>query len=100
MNTQEFLESFIKESIISEFSVWSTMHLKNDLVYMRDITENRPILTMADIEGAEGMKKKFALTNVVYFNKFRYRAEQYTITGILSTLNNGRIIITSYDVKQ
>ena len=99
MNTQEFLESYIKESIITEFSLWSAMHLKTDLVYMRDITENRPILTMGDIEGCEGMKK-FALTNVVYFNKFRYRAEQYTITGIISTLNNGRIIITSYDVKQ
>lgn len=95
---KDFYEDYIKKKIISEFSVYSTLHRGEDLVYMRDITENTPILTTCEIEGSEDMRK-FALTNVVYFNKFKYRAEKYSITGIISNLNNGRIIITSCDVK-
>ena len=98
MSTQEFFESYIKEDIISKFAEYSTLHRGEDLVYMRDITENKPILTMASIEGTEDVKK-FCLTNVVYFNKFKYKAEKYAITGILSTLNNGRCIITACDVS-
>lgn len=100
MNKQEFYESFIKESIISAFGGYSSLHRGEDLVYMRDITDNKPILTTAEIEGAGSGMVKFALTNVVYFNKFKFRAEKYAISGIISALNNGRIIITSCEVQQ
>ena len=98
MTTENFYEQFIKEVIITEFANWAALHLSEDLIYMRDITENKPILTIGDIDGSDTMKA-FALCNVVYFSKFKYKAVRYNISGIISTLNNGRIIITSNDVQ-
>ena len=99
---EKFLQGYIKEVIINEFIEWSILHRSQDLVYLRDIADNKPVITMASVDGASGDEYgsvvKFALTNVIYFNKFKYRIERYAISGIISQLNNGRIIITSFDV--
>ena len=98
MNKEQFYETYVKECIIRTFAEWHVLHSGEDLEYMKNIVENKPIMTLAEIEGASDMMK-FAMTNVVYFNKVKYRAERYSITGIISNLNGGRIIVTAYDVQ-
>ena len=91
MNTVQFMEHFIKQSIIKEFS--AVMALKGkSLRYISGLSN--PILTMCDKDD----HKKFCLTNVGYWDQKELHGDVYAIIGYL--YNNGAIIIDSYDVHK
>ena len=101
----KFLQEYVKELIIDEFISWSILNRSQDLVYLREIADNKPIMTTAAIDGLKiedcDSIVKFSLTNVIYYNKFKGRIERYAISGLLSQLDNThRIIINSFDVEQ
>ena len=96
---ENFNDVLLKEMIIREFINWMFLHGDADLQYLRDIKENNPIMTSSIIDGGQ-YTKKFALTNVVLFDKNKLRVYRYNISGLLSILNNGRILITSYEIQK
>ena len=96
---ENFNDVLLKEMIIREFINWMFLHGDADLQYLRDIKENNPIMTSSIIDGGQ-YTKKFALTNVVLFDKNKLRVYRYNISGLLSIHNNGRILITSYEIQK
>ena len=96
---ENFTDVLLNEMIISEFIDWMFLHEDADLQYLRDIKENHPIMTNCMIDGGQ-YTKRFALTNVVLFDKNKLKAQRYNISGLLSILNNGRVLITSYEIQK
>ena len=91
MNTLEFMEDFIKAQIIKEFAAKMVLEENVRLHYVPKMSE--PVLTFAY---NEEHSKKFALTNVVYWDVKNLHGDKYTIDGLV--INNGSIIITAYSI--
>lgn len=88
----DFIEDFIKEMIIKSFEDYILLQEGLEIVISRGYSE--PVLTMAGNDEFQS----FVLTNCSFFNmKYEYY-KTYTINGVMSVLNGGRIIITSYDI--
>ena len=94
-----FIEEYLKTRIIADFEDYALLHNREHLVHVRG--GNSPILTWAVMEDTEDTVAKFELTNVGVINidAEDRKINVYTISGIISTLNDGRIIITSYDKR-
>lgn len=92
MNTVEFMENFIKESIIKEFATCMIMAKNIHLEYVKGLSD--PVITMCE---NDENSKKFALTNIAYWEHDNLHGGVYNITGIF--IDNGKIIITGYDVR-
>ena len=95
LNTVRFMEEFIKSQIIKEFGAKMILMENKHLTPLND---NNTILSMCNVEDHEDIKK-FALTQVRYLNEFDLTIEIYNLMGIISLLNDGRIIITEYDMQ-
>lgn len=96
MNRVEFMEHFIKLGIIKEFAAKMVL-LENKHLTPLDKGE-QSIMCIANVEGHEDIKK-FFLTGMRYLNEIERTIEIYSVMGILSLLNDGRIIITEYDMQ-
>ena len=96
MNRVEFMEHFIKLRIINVFADKLVL-LDNKMLTPLGNREHC-IMTIANIEGHDDIKK-FSLTGMRYLNELNNSIEVYSASGILSLLNGGRIIITSYDMQ-
>lgn len=94
-NTVQFLEDYLKEKIISTFAAEMVLAENKKLTIMRQWS--KPILTLAQVDGNED-QCKFCLTNLVYYDHKNLICEKYNLTGIISLLNDGRIIVTEYDI--
>ena len=95
LNTVRFMEEFIKSQIIKEFGAKMVLVENKHLINLND---DNSILTMCSVEDHEDIKK-FALTQVRYLNEIDRTIEVYNLMGIISLLNDGRIIITEYDMQ-
>ena len=96
MNRVEFMEHFIKLGIIKEFSAKMIL-LENKHLTPLDKGEHS-IMCIANVDGHEDIKK-FSLTGMRYLNEIERTIEIYSVMGILSLLNDSRIIITQYDMQ-
>lgn len=96
MNRVEFMEHFIKLGIIKEFSAKMIL-LENKHLTPMDKGENC-IMCIANVDGHEDIKK-FSLTGMRFLNEMERTIEIYSVMGVLSLLNDGRIIITEYDMQ-
>ena len=92
MNTVEFMETFIKESIIKEFAAQMILAKNKHLDYVKGLSD--PFITMCE---NDENSKKFALTNIAYWEHDTLQGGVYNISGVL--YNNGKIIINEYDVR-
>ena len=95
LNTVRFMEEFIKSQIIKEFGAKMVL-MENK--HLTNLNDDKPILSMCSVEDHEDIKK-FALTQVRYLNEIDRTIEVYNLMGIISLLNDGRIIITEYDMQ-
>lgn len=87
-----FIEDFLKEMIIKSFEDGMLLAEGLEITISRGYSE--PILTMSGNDEFQS----FALTNCSFLSMKSGIYETYTINGVLSVLNGGRIIITSYDI--
>lgn len=92
MNTVEFMENFIKRNIIKEFAAQMILAENRKLEYIRGLSD--PFITFCE---NDEYSKKFALTNVAYWENDKLNGGVYNITGLL--IDNGKIIINEYDVR-
>lgn len=92
MNTVEFMENFIKESIIKEFAAQMILAENRHIEYVKGLSD--PFITMCE---NDENSKKFALTNIAYWEHDKLSGGMYNITGLL--IDNGKIIINEYDVR-
>ena len=95
LNTVRFMEEFIKSQIIKEFGAKMVL-MENK--HLTNLNDDKSILSMCSVEDHEDIKK-FALTQVRYLNEIDRTIEVYNLMGIISLLNDGRIIITEYDMQ-
>lgn len=95
LNTVRFMEEFIKLEIIKEFAAKMILMENKHLTMLND---NKSILSMCSVDGHEDIKK-FALTQVRYLNEIDRTIEVYNLMGIISLLNDGRVIVTEYDIQ-
>lgn len=95
LNTVRFMEEFIKSQIIKEFGAKMVL-MENK--HLTNLNDDKSILSMCSVEDHEDIKK-FALTGVRYLNEIDRTIEVYNLMGIISLLNDGRIIITEYDMQ-
>ena len=95
LNTVRFMEEFIKSQIIKEFGAKMVLM---DNKHLTNLNDDKSILSMCSVEDHEDIKK-FALTQVRYLNEIDRTIEVYNLMGIISLLNDGRIIITEYDMQ-
>lgn len=95
LNTVRFMEEFIKSQIIKEFGAKMVL-MENK--HLTNLNDDKSILSMCSVEDHEDIKK-FALTQVRYLNEIERTIEVYNLMGIISLLNDGRIIITEYDMQ-
>lgn len=93
---KNFIEEYLKERIISEFTDMLVLHGVGEFVFCRGLSF--PILTMAETDDENIMK--FSLTNVGILSLEERKNYFATIDGIISTYNSGRIIITDYDIHE
>ena len=96
MNRVEFMEHFIKLGIIKEFAAKMVL-LENKQLTPLDKGE-QSVMCMAIVDDHEDIKK-FSLTGMRYLNEIEQTIEIYSVIGIISLLNEGRIIITEYDMQ-
>ncbi len=89
---EDFIEDFIKEMIIKSFEDYMLLQEGLEIVISRGYSE--PMLKM----GGNDEFQSFVLTNCSFFNMKYECYKTYTINGVMSVLNGGRIIITSYDI--
>ena len=94
LNTVRFMEEYIKLEIIKEFGAKMVL-LENK--HLTPLENDNCVLSMCNLEDHDEIKK-FALTQVRYLNEFDLTIEIYNLMGIISLLNDGRIIITEYDM--
>lgn len=87
----DFIEDFIKEMIIKSFEDYMLLQEGLEIAISRGYSE--PILTM----GGNDEFQSFVLNNCSFFNMKYECYKTFTINGVMSVLNGGRIIITSYD---
>ena len=87
-----FMEDFVKEMIIKSFEDYMLLQEDCKITISRGYSE--PILTMT----GDDEFQSFALTDCSFFNIKDKCYKTYAINGVLSVLNGGRIIITSYDI--
>lgn len=92
MNTVEFMENFIKESIIKEFAAQMILAENKHLDYVKGLSD--PFITMCE---NDEHSKKFVLTNIAYWEHVNLHGNIYNITGIIT--DNGRILINGYEVR-
>ena len=94
MSRVQFMEEFIKLGIMKEFSA------KMILLENKHLTPigNDGFMCIANVDG-HGDIKKFSLTGIGFLNEMDRTIEYYNVMGILSLLNDGRIIITEYDMQ-
>lgn len=92
MNTVEFMENFIKESIIKEFAARMVLAENKHIEYVRGLSD--PIITFCE---NDENSKKFALTNVAYWQSDALHGEMYSISGIV--YNNAKIGITEHVIQ-
>ena len=95
LNTVRFMEEFIKSQIIKEFGAKMVL-MENK--HLTNLNDDKSILSMCTVEDHEDIKK-FALTQVRYLNEIDRTIEVYNLMGIISLLNDGRIIIAEYDMQ-
>ena len=95
LNTVRFMEEYIKLEIIKEFTAKMILMENKHLTPLND---NKSILSMCSVEDHEDIKK-FALTQVRYLNEVDRTIEIYNLMGIISILNDGRVIVTEYDMQ-
>ena len=95
LNTVTFMEEFIKSQIIKEFAAKMVL-MENK--HLTNLNDDKSFLSMCSVEEHEDIKK-FALTQVRYLNEIDRTIEVYNLMGIISLLNDGRIIITEYDMQ-
>ena len=90
--TQDFIEDFIKERIYSEFlGELETLYM-HDFLLIRAYTDDS-ILTMARFSEEV---YQYAITGVVVFDMEDHEMREYNITGIITTLNGGKVRISGY----
>lgn len=93
---KNFIEEYLKERIISEFTDMLVLHGVGEFVFCRGLSF--PIMTMAETDDDNIMK--FSVTNVGILSLEERKNYFATIDGIISTYNSGRIIITDYDIYE
>lgn len=86
-----FIEDFIKEMIMKAFEDYMILQENKHFALSRGYSD--PILTLCGDEEFH----QFCLTQCRYMDLNTGEYATYCINGVLSTLNGGRIIITSYD---
>lgn len=92
MNTVEFMETFIKEKIIKAFALQMILVKNIQLDYVKGLSD--PCITFCE---NDENSKKFALTNIAYWEHDLLQGGVYNISGVL--YNNGKIVINEYDVR-
>ena len=92
MNTVEFMENFIKESIIKEFAAQMILAENRHIEYVKGLS--CPYLSLCE---NDEHSKKFTLTNTAYWEHDKLSGGMYNIRGLL--IDNGKIIINTYDVR-
>lgn len=95
LNTVRFMEEFIKSQIIKEFAAKMVL-LENK--HLSPLENDNCVLSMCNVEDHDEIKK-FALTQIRYLNEIERKIEVYDLMGIISLLNDGRIIITEYESR-
>ena len=91
-----FIEEYLKERIISEFTDKLIFWGVGEFVFCRGLSN--PILTMIYTEDENIVE--FALTNVGVLAIEERKNYRSTIDGVISLYNNGRIIISDYDISE
>lgn len=94
-NRVAFMEKFIKLLVVKEFSAKMIL-LENK--HLTPLYTDKMIMCLSHNEHSEDLLN-FSLTGMRFLNEMDRTIEIYSVVGILSTLNDGRIIITKYDMQ-
>ena len=94
-NRVAFMENFIKLLIVKEFSAKMIL-LENK--HLTPLYTDKMTMCISHNEHSEDLMN-FSLTGMRFLNEMDRQVEIYSVMGVLSLLNDGRIIITEYDMQ-
>ncbi len=90
-----FFEDFIKECIINELMLGLEIAEGKETTFLRGCSD----LTLTYARVSQEVYK-FALTGIVIFDLNNKDSKVYEVDGIITTLNFGKIRISSYDSRE